>query len=76
MVMIGNSGIRNSMADWRAAIDKNYPPDGPVFSKPPSAAVHQFSPCGVLGVMVGSEQAMALNILDLIFGIDPLVLPI
>lgn len=54
------------------AIGKDYLPDGAVFSKTPSGTGYQFSLGGLLGLMVGREEGVELNILGLIFGIDPL----
>ena len=54
------------------AIGKDYLLDGAVFSKTPSGTGYQFSLGGLLGLMIGREEGMELNILGLIFGIDPL----
>ena len=43
-----------------------------MFSKTPSGTGYQFSLGGLLGLMVGREEGVELNILGLIFGIDPL----
>ena len=54
------------------AIGKDYLLDVAVFSKTPSGTGYQISLGGLLGLMIGREEGMELNILGLIFGIDPL----
>jgi hypothetical protein len=53
------------------AIGKDYIP-GNVVAYTPSGTGAQFSLFGLLGVMVGVEEGVEVNILGLTFGIDPL----
>ena len=54
-MMIGKSVARKFMADWRIAIGKDYPPDGTVFLKTPSAAGYPLFLSGLLGHVAGRE---------------------
>ncbi len=52
------------------AIGKDYL--GPtVFARSPSGTGLQFNVLGVLGVLVGAEEGLELNVLGLTFGLDP-----
>lgn len=54
------------------AIGKDYLPGGKVFAKTPSGTGVQISLAGLLGLMIGREEGLELNLLGLTFGIDPL----
>jgi len=54
------------------AIGKDYLPGGAVLAKTPSGTGYQVSLGGLLGLMVGREEGVELNVLGLTFGIDPL----
>jgi len=54
------------------AIGKDYLPNGDVMAKTPSGTGPQVSLAGMLGVMVGKEEGVEINLLGLTFGIDPL----
>ena len=53
------------------AIGKDYIPGGGVFAPTPSGTGYQVSLLGLLGVMVGVEEGLEVNVLGLTFGIDP-----
>jgi len=53
------------------AIGKNYLPNGSVFAKTPGGTGVQVSVFGLLGVMVGVEEGLEVNLFGLVFGIDP-----
>ncbi len=52
------------------AIGKDYIPDG-LFAEAPSGTGYQVSLFGTLGVLVGAEEGVELNLLGLTFGLDP-----
>src|SRR5262245_45853933 len=52
------------------AIGKDYLPDGAVFAKTPSGTGYQLSLSGLLGVLVGQDEGVELNVLGLVTGID------
>lgn len=54
------------------AIGKDYLPNGEMFARAPSGTGYQFSLFGVLGVLVGVEEGLEINLLGLTFGIDPM----
>ncbi len=53
------------------AIGKDYLADG-VFARSPSGTGVQFSVLGLLGVLIGMEEGLEVNLLGLTFGVDPL----
>ncbi|MEK9722285.1 MAG: DUF3750 domain-containing protein [Rhodospirillaceae bacterium] len=53
------------------AIGKDYLPGGAIVAATPSGAGYQVSLAGLLGVMVGREEGVEINLLGLTFGIDP-----
>lgn len=52
------------------AIGKDYLPAGQFFARTPSGTGHQASILGVLGVSVGGDEGLELNVLGLVTGID------
>ncbi|MSO85311.1 MAG: DUF3750 domain-containing protein [Rhodospirillales bacterium] len=54
------------------AIGKDYLPNGGVLASAPSGTGMQVSLFGLLGVLAGVEEGVEVNILGLVFGIDPL----
>ena len=52
------------------AIGKDYLPLGEFFARTPSGTGHQFSLSGLLGVSVGGDEGVELNLLGLVFGVD------
>ena len=57
------------------AIGKDYIPGG-IVAKTPSGTGVQVSLAGLLGLMVGKEEGVEINLLGLTFGIDPLDLTV
>jgi len=53
------------------AIGKDYIPGPGLFAKAPSGTGYQISLFGLLGVLVGIEEGLEINVLGLTFGIDP-----
>ncbi len=53
------------------AIGKDYIPGG-VFAKPPGGEGFQVSLFGMLGLLVGSEEGVEVNLLGMVYGVDPL----
>jgi len=53
------------------AIGKDYLPDGGLVAKTPSSTGVQVSLFGVLGLMVGVEEGLEVNLFGLVFGVDP-----
>ena len=58
------------------AIGKDYLPDGKLFARTPSGTGYQVSLFGLLGVLLGVEEGIEINILGLTFGIDPMHLAV
>ena len=58
------------------AIGKDYLTNDSVFDETPSGTGYQFSLFGLLGVLVGSEEGIEINLLGLTFGVDPLDLAV
>ena len=54
------------------AIGKDYLPDGRVFASTPSGTGYQISLFGLFGILVGKEEGFEINLLGLVFGVDPL----
>ncbi len=54
------------------AIGKDYLEDGKFLARPPGGKGWQFSVFGLLGGIAGSEEGLEINLLGLVFGIDPL----
>ena len=52
------------------AIGKDYPINGSFFDRTPSGTGYQLSMLGVLGVALGREEGLELNLLGLNFGLD------
>src|SRR6185295_19235111 len=52
------------------AIGKDYLPDGAVFARTPSGTGYQVSLSGLLGVLVGQDEGLELNLLGLVTGVD------
>ena len=52
------------------AIGKDYPINGSFFDRTPSGTGYQLSMLGVLGVALGREEGLELNLLGLNFGVD------
>lgn len=52
------------------AIGKDYPINGSLIDRTPSGTGYQLSMLGLLGLSVGSEEGIELNLLGLNFGID------
>lgn len=52
------------------AIGKDYPINGSLFDRTPSGTGYQVSMLGLLGIALGSEEGVELNLLGLNFGID------
>jgi hypothetical protein len=53
------------------AIGKDFIPGGSVMASSPSGTGYQISLAGLLGVMVGVEEGLEVNLLGLTFGVDP-----
>jgi hypothetical protein len=58
------------------AIGKDFLTNGNIIAKTPSGTGVQVSLFGLLGVMVGIEEGLEVNVLGLTFGVDPLDLAI
>lgn len=58
------------------AIGKDFLPNGDVFARTPSGTGFQLSLFGLLGLTVGVEEGLEVNLLGLAFGVDPLDLAI
>ena len=58
------------------AIGKDYLPNGSLFASAPSGTGFQVSLFGLLGVLVGSEEGIEVNLLGLTFGLDPMDLAV
>ena len=58
------------------AIGKDYLTNGSVFDRAPSGTGYQFSLFGLFGVLAAVEEGVEVNILGLVFGLDPLGLAI
>lgn len=58
------------------AIGKDFLPNGSLVAGAPSGTGVQISLFGLLGVLAGAEEGLEINILGLIFGIDPLDLAV
>ncbi len=54
------------------AIGKDYLTNGTPFAKAPSGTGGQFSIFGLLGILIGAEEGLEINLLGLTFGIDPM----
>ena len=54
------------------AIGKDYITDGGVFDHVPSNTGYQFSILGVLGILAARREGLEVNLLGLVFGVDPL----
>ncbi|MBF2761244.1 MAG: DUF3750 domain-containing protein [Ectothiorhodospiraceae bacterium AqS1] len=54
------------------AIGKDYLEEGKFLARPLGGKGRQFSVFGLLGVTVGSEEGLEINLLGLVFGIDPI----
>ena len=54
------------------AIGKDYLANGSFFARSPSGTGFQVSLLGLLGVLVGRQEGLEVNVLSLTFGIDPL----
>ena len=54
------------------AIGKDFLPGGSLFAGAPSGTGYQVSLYGLLGVLAAIEEGLEVNILGLVFGIDPL----
>jgi hypothetical protein len=54
------------------AIGKDYLTNGHVVDRAPSGTGWQFSLFGLLGVLVGVEEGIEVNVLGLVLGVDPL----
>ncbi len=54
------------------AVGKDYLDNGNVFSRTPSGSGYQLSLLGLLGLAVGRDEGLEVNVFGLIFGIDPL----
>ena len=53
------------------AIGKDFIPGGALTASAPSGTGYQLSVLGLLGVMVGVEEGLEVNLLGLTFGVDP-----
>ena len=53
------------------AIGKDFIPGGDIIAKTPSGTGYQVSLFGLLGLMVGREEGLEVNLLGLTFGFDP-----
>ena len=53
------------------AIGKDYIPNGGLVARSPSGTGFQLSLFGLLGVLVGVEEGVEVNLLGLTFGVDP-----
>lgn len=58
------------------AIGKDFLPAGDFVARAPSGTGYQISLFGVLGVLLGVEEGIEINVLGLTFGIDPLDLAV
>ena len=58
------------------AIGKDYLTNGSVIASSPSGTGYQFSLFGLVGILVGAEEGLEVNVLGLTFGIDPLDLAV
>ena len=54
------------------AIGKDFLPNGSLIAGAPSGTGYQVSLFGLLGVLAAIEEGVEVNILGLVFGIDPL----
>ena len=54
------------------AIGKDYIADGGVFDRAPSNTGYQFSILGLVGVLAARREGLEVNLLGLVFGVDPL----
>lgn len=54
------------------AVGKDFLPDGALFARSPSGTGIQASAYGLLGLTVGVEEGLELNLLGLVVGINPL----
>lgn len=54
------------------AIGKDYLPNGGVFAATPSGTGYQMSLLGLLGLSLGRDEGLELNLLGMTLGIDPL----
>jgi hypothetical protein len=52
------------------AIGKDYPINGSIFDRTPSGTGYQLSMLGLLGVLLGAEEGLEVNLLGLSFGLD------
>lgn len=52
------------------AIGKDYPINGSILDRTPSGTGYQLSMLGVLGVLLGVEEGIEVNLLGLSFGVD------
>ena len=53
------------------AIGKDYLPLGQIVTRTPSGTGYQLSLLGLLGASVGGDEGLEVNVLGLVFGIDP-----
>jgi len=53
------------------AIGKDFLVNGKFFAYSPSNTGYQFSLFGLLGILIGKKEGIELNVLGLVFGIDP-----
>lgn len=58
------------------AIGKDYIPGGGLVARAPSGTGYQVSLFGLLGVLVGREEGLEINLLGLTFGVDPMDLAV
>jgi len=58
------------------AIGKDYLANGDFIARAPSGTGYQVSLFGVLGILLGVEEGIEINVLGLTFGIDPLDLAV
>ena len=58
------------------AIGKDFLPNGDLVASAPSGTGYQVSLYGLLGVLVGAEEGLEVNILGLTFGVDPMDLAV
>jgi hypothetical protein len=52
------------------AIGKDYPINGSILDRAPSGTGYQLSMLGILGLLLGAEEGVELNLLGLSFGVD------
>jgi len=70
MAYIGRKVPELQMDLPATAIGKDYPINGSMLDRTPSGTGYQLSMLGLLGVSVGREEGLELNLLGLNFGID------